>query len=53
MVKNNERPAGGRILGVYFSKDELEIADELAARLDMKRNALIRMAVREYRPQST
>jgi hypothetical protein len=44
---NSQRPAGGQIVGVYFTADELAALQKLVDRTGEKRNAVIRRLVRE------
>ena len=44
---NSQRPAGGQILGVYFTAEELAILNKLIDSSGEKRNAIIRRLVRE------
>jgi hypothetical protein len=44
---NNARPAGGQIIGVYFSAEEKDLLEREIKRTGEKRNAIIRRIVRE------
>ena len=44
---NSQRPAGGKIIAIYFALEEWQKLDELAEKRGEKRNALVRRLVRE------
>lgn len=44
---NKQRPAGGQIIGVYFTAEELHALERLVQASGEKRNSVIRRLVRE------